>query len=100
VFDPPLPAELVDTDGEPVVVDGRGEASAAPAVLRCATLPGGGWSLVAWAGPWPQDLRWWTDRRARRALWQVVVGDDVGDGTVACLVTVSRGRVAVVALYD
>ena len=106
VFDPPLPAELVDADGRAVVVDGRGEASAAPAALRCPTLlPGGGGLLVAWAGPWPQDLRWWTPGRARRALWQVVAagtsdGDDDGTGTVACLVAVTRGRAMVEALYD
>jgi protein ImuB len=63
-------------------------------------LPCGGGSLVAWAGPWPQDLRWWTDRRARRTLWQVVVAGSERDDTVACLVSVSRGRAEVVALYD
>jgi protein ImuB len=99
VFDPPVPAELLDASGHAVVVDGRGEPSGSPVVLQCAALPGGGGSLVAHAGPWPQDLRWWEGRRARRALWQVVVGVDDASA-VACLVAVSRGRAGVVALYD
>lgn len=98
VFDPPLPADLVDADGQAITVSGRGEASAAPADLRCAALPNCGGPLVAWAGPWPHDLRWW-DARRRRALWQVVV-DGGGDTAIACLVAVTRGRAEVEAVYD
>jgi protein ImuB len=94
VFDPPVPAELVDADGAPVAVSGRGEPSAPPAGLRCAVLPDGGGPLVAWSGPWAHDLRWW-DARRRRALWQVVV-----DGGTACLVVLERGHAAVEAVYD
>jgi protein ImuB len=103
--DPPVPAALLDGSGRPVVVSGRGEASAAPARLECAGLPDGGGPVVAWAGPWPYDLRWW-DRsaRRRRALWQVVVGrrgrgSEPADG-VACLVAVENGAAAVEAIYD
>jgi protein ImuB len=105
VFDPPVPAALLDAQGEPVTVSGRGETSAAPAVLECPALPGGGGPLVAWAGPWAHDLRWWSQRR-RRVLWQVVVdarrtqGQAQGRAQVACLVAVERGRAAVEALYD
>jgi protein ImuB len=109
VHDPPVPAALLDADGRPVVVSGRGEASAAPARLDCAGLPDGGGPVVAWVGPWPHDLRWW-DRpaRRRRALWQVVVGrtgDEVtgpsaATGAVACLVAVENGTAAVEAVYD
>ena len=99
VFDPPLPAELLDAAGHPVVVSGRGEPSAAPAVLRCPALPGGGGVLVGWAGPWAHDLRWWDGRRRRRVLWQVVVGGDEGAGR-ACLVALERGRAGLEALYD
>ena len=100
VFDPPVPAALLDARGAPVVVSGRGEVSAPPVALDCAALPGGGGPLVAWAGPWAHDLRWWSQRR-RRVLWQVVVDARAdGRGQVACLVAVERGRAAVEALYD
>jgi protein ImuB len=99
LFDPPLPAELLDADGRPVIVSGRGEASAAPARLRCRALRDGGGVVVAWAGPWPHDLRWW-DRtaRRRRVLWQIVTGS--GEGTVACLVALEGSRAGLEALYD
>jgi len=117
VHAPPLPADLLDADGAPLVVSGRGEASAAPAHLRCNALPDSGGAVTAWAGPWAHDLRWWDPddgsarcepgypargrsrvTRRRRALWQVVVGD--GDAQVACLVVVESGRAGVEAVYD
>jgi protein ImuB len=99
VFDPPVPAELVDAAGAPVAVSGRGEPSAPPAGLRCAVLPDGGGELAAWSGPWAHDLRWW-DARRRRALWQVVVESGPDGAGVACLVVLERGRTAVEAVYD
>jgi protein ImuB len=98
IFDPPMPADLLDADGAPVTVSGRGEPSAAPAGLWCEALPGGGGALRGWSGPWAHDLRWW-DHRRRRALWQVVVGADDDTG-VACLVVLERGHAAVEAIYD
>jgi protein ImuB len=95
VLAPPPPAELLDVHGRPVVVSARGEASGVPAVLRCRDLPDQGGPVVAWAGPWAQDVRWWDRRaRARRVHWQVVVGE------VACLVRVERATAVVAALYD
>jgi protein ImuB len=68
------PAELVDADGRPVEVSGRGELSSAPASLAI-----GGRDpqpVTAWAGPWPLDERWWEPRRHRRlARLQVVTAD-------------------------
>jgi protein ImuB len=97
VFEPRLPASLLDAAGESVAVSGRGEASAVPARLVCDPL--GDAAVVAWAGPWPQDVRWW-DRvcHRRRALWQLVVRTEGTD--VACLVVVEAGRVGLEALYD
>ena len=42
VFDPPLPAEVIDAYGNIVRVTGRGEQAAAPVHVRCAMLPDGG----------------------------------------------------------
>ena len=96
VFHPPRPAELLDANGRPVTVSARGQASAAPADLRCPDLPGGGGAVEGWAGPWLHDLRWWDpSSRRRRALWQVKV-----DGGVAALVAVEGGRASLEALYD
>jgi protein ImuB len=102
VHSPPLDASLLDATGAPVTVSARGEASAAPARLRCDALPDGGGTVRAWAGPWPHDLRWWDRRRRRRrALWQVVVGGEQGgELEVACLVVVEGGRAGVEAVYD
>ena len=100
VFEPPPPAELLDAAGEVVTVSGRGDASAPPARLRCAALPGRGGEIAAWAGPWAHDARWW-DRRARtrRAYWQVLVAAPDGE-RVACLVAVTAGHAALEAIYD
>jgi protein ImuB len=100
VHAPPLAAELVDGDGALLAVSGRGVGSGTPAHLRCGALPGGGGPVIAWAGPWLHDSRWW-DRatRRRRALWQVVVATDGGAET-ACLVAVEGGRAAIEAVYD
>lgn len=61
----PEPASLLDDHGEPVRVSGRGDASRAPAELHSGALAGGGGAVVAWAGPWPHDLRWWIATNGR-----------------------------------
>lgn len=87
----PLPAELVDTGGEPVAVTGRGLLTAAPGRLSVAHHP---WSTVtAWAGPWPSDERWWSRSRRRRARLQAVTGAE------AHLLVVEGGRWWVEATY-
>jgi len=100
VFDPPLPAELLDHAGRPVVVSGRGDVPACPAVLRCRAIPGGGGAVRSAAGPWPHDVRWWdASAHRRRALWQLVV-ETADAGDVACIAAVESGRATVEALYD
>jgi protein ImuB len=92
VFDPPVPAELTNTDGRPVTVSGRGEQQHVPARVRSRVVEG---SVRAWAGPWAHDVRWW-DRHAHRrcARYQLLVDD------VACLAVVENGRAAIEAIYD
>lgn len=99
VYDPPLPATFLDAEGHPVLVTGRGEATGEPHRLRCAQLPAGGGPVVAWAGPWAHDVRWWDDDARRRcARWQVVV--DTGALEVACLVVLEQGDAGIEAVYD
>lgn len=93
---PPAPpaAELVDGQGEPLRVTGRGEVTGVPARLSVA---GGPWTEVAgWAGPWPLEERWWDPARCRRrARLQVVTADGA-----AWLLTVEQGTWRAEAAYD
>jgi protein ImuB len=53
------PVELLDAQGNPIRVTGRGLFSADPARLVARGLDD---ALRWWAGPWPVDERWWDDR--------------------------------------
>jgi len=89
VYEDPRDVDVVDADQRPVTVDGRSAISAAPA--RVGTD-----RVVAWAGPWPADERWWdTTRRSRRARIQVVL-----DGGAAHVLVVHDGRWSIEATYD
>ena len=92
----PVGAELVDAAGAPVGVTGRGVATAEPARIRVGGERAPWTGVVAWAGPWPVEERWWDPARARRrARLQVV--DDAG---VARLLALEEGRWWVLAVYD
>jgi protein ImuB len=98
VHDLPHPVAVVDAAGRPVAVSGRGEVSAPPAGLgpeapSAARRPA---RVVAWAGPWPCDERWWDPRgHRRRARLQVVTADGA-----AHLLMVEAGRWWMEATYD
>lgn len=71
------PVELLDVQGNPVRVTGRGMFSADPARLAGAGKRDG--RLRWWAGPWPVDERWWdpeSSKAGRTARAQVLLGDD------------------------
>ncbi len=88
----PRRAELVDAEGNAMVVSGRGLLTAP---IDRLSVDGGPWEQVAaWAGPWPVTERWWSVRR-RRARLQVVTQEGV-----ARLLCSERGRWWVEALYD
>jgi protein ImuB len=94
VFAEPVVADVVDARGSPVGVTGRCALSAPPARVSMAGEP---WAdVVAWAGPWPVDERWW-DRSAhrRRARFQVVTADGS-----AWLLALEAGRWWADAAYD
>ncbi len=90
----PVPAALQDTNGDGVAVGADGMASAAPARL---SVTGGPWmAVVAWAGPWPVDERWWTGgERRRRARMQVVT-----ESQMAYLLVREHGGWWVEGAYD
>jgi protein ImuB len=90
----PLPVEVVDPGGAPLAVTGRGTASTVPA--RLAVGGGPPEEVVAWAGPWPADERWWdAAAHRRRARLEVVTA-----GGAAHLLTLEGGRWWVEATYD
>jgi protein ImuB len=99
--DAPRSAQVVDADGRPVGVSGRGSVSAPPARVGIRR-PGREdrepeWhEVVAWAGPWPVEERWWdAETHRRRARFQVVTADGA-----ARLLVLEAGRWVVEALYD
>jgi protein ImuB len=89
----PVLADVRDADGASVSVNGRGLLSAEPAWLRVA----GDWArIVAWAGPWPVDERWWDPNAHRRlARLQVTTQQDV-----AYLLQLTDGQWSIEATYD
>jgi len=90
----PVPAEVVAADGAVVHVTGRGLSTAAPARL---SVDGGPWTdVVAWAGPWPVEERWWdASASRRRARFQLLTASGV-----AHLAAVEGGRWWIEATYD
>ena len=87
-------AEVVGRDGEAVRVTGRGLCNSAPARV---SIDGGSWDdVVAWAGPWPVDERWWDPpAHRRRARFQLLTA--AGAAHLAC---VEGGRWWIEATYD
>jgi protein ImuB len=93
VYPNPPVVSVVDASGAPVTVSDRGEASAAPARfgVRAPVL-----DVVAWAGPWPADERWWDSVAPGRCdRLQVLAADGV-----AHLVAYQDGRWLLEATYD
>ena len=89
----PWPVEVRDAAGDAVRVTGRGSVSAPPARL---VIGGRSSAVVAWAGPWPTEERWWdSGGRRRRARFQLLTDDGLG-----CLAILERGRWRVTAVWD
>ncbi|MFI6097487.1 DNA polymerase Y family protein [Lentzea sp. NPDC051213] len=62
------PADLWDAAGEEIGVTGRLELTARPQRLA---VKGKAQDVIAWAGPWPVDERWWAPDPHRAARIQV-----------------------------
>jgi protein ImuB len=103
VFADPHPAEVLDEHGVVMAVSARGMLSGRPATLVLLTGDDAtGWrrgrqrSIIAWAGPWPIEQRWWEPEQHRRlARFQVVTDDHDG-----FLVVAEHRRWWVSARYD
>lgn len=90
----PVAIDLLDAAGRRVSVTGRGVPSAEPAELHHR---GRRWRVVAWAGPWPLEERWWDARHRRAARFQLVV--DATPGERAYLAEISAGHWWLTAEY-
>jgi len=86
-------AVVLDKEGIPVAVGGRGELTATPVTLAIGEREPQ--DIAGWAGPWPVDEWWWDERRHRRlARFQIVTADGA-----AHLVAVERQHWWVLATY-
>jgi protein ImuB len=118
----PLPAVVLAADGAPVGVTGRYAVTAPPAQIVVSGKPPR--TVLAWAGPWPVEERWWDAAGARRrARFQVVVAgaeegadspavhdrpvrlvdgpeSEAGTAGTGLLLALSAGRWTVEAVYD
>ncbi|NQW68423.1 MAG: hypothetical protein HQ454_03890 [Acidimicrobiaceae bacterium] len=64
---------VLDANQRPLVVNARHAMSAEPARVLINDVA---YDVVAWAGPWPVEERWWDQRRARRTVrLQLLVRD-------------------------
>ena len=90
----PQPIDVVDGEGRAVAVNGRGLVSAAPARVRIGRDER---RVVAWAGPWPFEEKWWTPQRRRAARFQFVLAGERGPD--ACMVWLENGRWSIVGEF-
>ena len=71
----PVAIEVRDAEGRAVRVTGRGSVGAPPATVQRGGTAASIETVVAWAGPWPLEERWWDAARARRsARFQLLTG--------------------------
>jgi protein ImuB len=94
VLPEPLPAVVTTAAGTTVGVTGRLAMTGAPARVGIGDEPPA--EVVAWAGPWPADERWWAPAESdRRVRFQMMLADGR-----ALLLTLSGGHWLLEAVYD
>jgi len=95
IIDPPGAVKVLDTSGRTVIVTERGTIPTAPAsfVLETDAFP-----IIAWAGPWPVDERWW-DSDTRQHLVRLQLVDTVGRAYLVCF-TMAEQRWLLEGVYD
>ncbi|WP_344646810.1 DNA polymerase Y family protein [Cryptosporangium japonicum] len=90
------PVSVVGPNGEAVGVTGRHALTSLPARVSLGNGPGR--TVLAWAGPWPADERWWSPVQARRRAWMQVVLD--GEEPSAFLLALESGSWLLAGVYD
>lgn len=75
VFPTGHPVHVFGADGRSVTVDDRGALSAAPTEFSAGASGSTLRKVIAWAGPWIVDERWWDPSTSRRASRFQVVDD-------------------------
>ncbi|MBP0454027.1 DNA polymerase Y family protein [Kitasatospora sp. RG8] len=90
----PRPVRLLDADGRDVQVTARAEVAGTPD--RLVLGPGDTARVAGWAGPWPEQERWWDPAEARRTARMQVTADDGR----AFLLAVMGGRWHLEGDYD
>jgi len=94
VLPEPLPAVVTTAAGTTVGVSGRLAMTGAPARVSIGDEPPA--EVIAWAGPWPADERWWAPAESdRRVRFQVMLADGR-----ALLLALSGGHWLLEAVYD
>jgi protein ImuB len=96
VFAIPRPVDLLTEAGDSVRVDSRGTLNGAPARFSSTGSARELRSVLAWAGPWPVDQRWW-DPENGRSIHRFQVVDD---GRTAWLLLLENGTWFAEARYD
>ncbi|WP_410479253.1 DNA polymerase Y family protein [Pseudonocardia sp. H11422] len=89
----PLPAELLDVAGRPVLLFASDLLGATPYRLTVDGGPSG--DVAGWAGPWPLQQRWWIPGSTSGARLQVLLDDGV-----ALLLLGRPGKWWVTGIYD
>jgi protein ImuB len=95
----PLPAEVLDDAGRVVGVSGRGVLTGVP--YRIAVAGRSSRRVLAWAGPWPVEERWWEPGGGRRcARLQAVLDAEPAGEPLAVLLACETGRWRVEGIYE
>ncbi|MGH3868763.1 MAG: DNA polymerase Y family protein [Pseudonocardiaceae bacterium] len=95
----PLPAEVLDDAGAVVGVSGRGMLTSVPHRIAVDGHPPR--RVLAWAGPWPVEERWWEPGGGRRcARLQAVLDAQPAEEPLAMLLACEAGRWRVEGRYE
>ncbi|MGH3914663.1 MAG: DNA polymerase Y family protein [Pseudonocardiaceae bacterium] len=99
----PLPAEVLDDAARVIGVSERGVLTGIPHRVAVDGHPPR--RVLAWAGPWPIEQRWWDPGAGRHSAWlQAVLDAEPGPGRVseplAVLLGCAQGRWQVEGIYE